>query len=402
MAAMLFPLSVLAAQPALAATTDSLLTGETLSAGQALWSADNRYEAIMQTDGNLVVYGPSGAGWNIAKQVGGGARLVMQSDGNLVVYAASGSAAWSSSTAASHGDRLTLQSDGNLVIYDGSSRPLWSSLGGPTGLHGDSLNAVQSLSAGQAIWSADSAYAAIMQTDGNLVVYGPNGAAWDSRTSFGGGGVLVLQSDGNLVVYKPASSPAWSTTTSFGNGGVLVMQTDGNLVLYQPGGAASWSSRGGLIQPPTAPIAGGNYPNDGALCSHTGNRNGPCTQYDWGYKQTNGSWALLSGRGFGYRNCTDYAAWRRGLKWSSFGFPVGVGNAADWKTYAGTAGLRVSGTPAVGAIAWWGTKVGSAFGHVSIVTSINMDGTVETGDYNGDNLGNLGTQHSQVADAYLI
>lgn len=355
----------------------------------------------MQTDGNLVVYGPTGAVWSTAQLVGNGARAVMQSDGNLVVYTAAGAAAWSSSTALSHDDHLVMQSDGNLVVYDSSGRPMWSSNGGATGLHGDSLIAGQNLNAGQEIWSADGRYQTVTQTDGNLVVYGPSGPIWWSRTGFGNGGVLMMQSDGNLVVYAPGGVAAWSTTTGFGNGGVLVMQADGNLVLYKPGGSAAWSNNGGLVQQQAVQTTGGNYPANGALCSHTGVRDGSCYQYDWGYQTSSGSWALFSPRKFAHRNCTDYAAWRRNLTWGSFRFPAGVGNASDWKAYASNAGLRVS-PPAVGAIAWWGTEVGSGFGHVSIVTSVIGDGSVETIDYNGDDLGNLGTEQSQRADAYLI
>ena len=48
-------LSVASAAPA-AASADTLAAGQTLNPGQALWSADGRYEAVMQTDGNFVEY----------------------------------------------------------------------------------------------------------------------------------------------------------------------------------------------------------------------------------------------------------------------------------------------------------------------------------------------------------
>ena len=51
-----------------------------------------------------------------------------------------------------------------------------------------------------------------MQSDGNFVIYGPNGALWATNTSGNPGAYLVVQGDGNLVVYKPV--PIWATNTN--------------------------------------------------------------------------------------------------------------------------------------------------------------------------------------------
>ena len=114
------------------------------------------------------------------------------------------------------------------------------------------------------------------------------------------------------------------------------------------------------------------------------------------------SWCLsnydLSALGFGYRNCTDYAAYELNeqlggtvpnpkFTYTAYGFSNG--NAAGWKS-AITAKLgsqAANGTPATGSVAWWGTEVGSGFGHVAIVTGVNYnsDGSVNsitTADYN--------------------
>lgn len=142
---------------------------------------------------------------------------------------------------------------------------------------------------------------------------------------------------------------------------------------------------------------GGGYPDDGALCAHTGVRNGRCYDYDWGYRLSNGSWKLLSGRGFAYRNCTDFVAWDLGLTWSSFRFPAGKGNAADWKAYAANAGFRVNSAPAVGDIAWWG----GGFGHVAVVTGVAGDGSATVAEYNHDAAGDFDARGGVRADAYL-
>jgi len=91
-----------------------------------------------------------------------------------------------------------------------------------------------------------------MQGDGNIVVYGPNGAAWASWTAVPGT-VLVLQTDGNLVAYA-GSRAVWFTGTDGSGANRLVMQDDGNLVLYRADGAPVWSTgtRGGAALCPPA------------------------------------------------------------------------------------------------------------------------------------------------------
>jgi hypothetical protein len=112
-------------QPAPLSRTSTLSAGQTLASGQALWSTDGQYEAVMQADGNFVVY-PAGGAAKWDTQTGTrGSTITMQTDGNLVVYAPGGQQAlWSSSTAPSSGDSLVMQTDGNLVVYS-SSGAIW-------------------------------------------------------------------------------------------------------------------------------------------------------------------------------------------------------------------------------------------------------------------------------------
>jgi hypothetical protein len=158
-----------------------------------------------------------------------------------------------------------------------------------------------------------------------------------------------------------------------------------------PGAAASQpvDDRGGRGS------VGGDYPDADAVdCSAPPPRGFGI--YSW---CKNGTW--LSPRGFGYRNCTDYAAWVLGLTRANFRFPnAQVGNAKDWKAYAPNAGLTVhdSSHPTVGDIAWWG---GGGFGHVAVVTAVYPSGSVDTVDYNGDAHGNKTTRSQTRAEAYL-
>jgi len=89
--------------------------------------------------------------------------------------------------------------------------------------------------------STDGRFTAIMQTDGNFVVYyNGHGALWATGTNGNSGAYVVLQADGNLVVRRSNGTAAWASNTS-GTGLYLTMQTDGNLVMYGNGGAY-WSS----------------------------------------------------------------------------------------------------------------------------------------------------------------
>jgi len=103
--------------------TNTLHAGSTLKAGDKLVSSSGFYSAVMQGDGNFVVYGPHGHGWNTRPSTAN--RIVMQRDGNLVSYDYMNKATYASRTNPSEEDRLVMQSDGNLVIYSGCTA-LWS------------------------------------------------------------------------------------------------------------------------------------------------------------------------------------------------------------------------------------------------------------------------------------
>ena len=73
---------------------------------------------VYQNDGNLVLYGPSGALWasNTVGQPPGFAT--MQDDGNVVVYRADGVPIWATDTSGMPGAELRVQDDGRLVLAD--------------------------------------------------------------------------------------------------------------------------------------------------------------------------------------------------------------------------------------------------------------------------------------------
>lgn len=104
-----------------------LQSNEALLPSQSLRSLDSRFRLIVQhTDGNVVLYGPSGALWATNTGTGQSTIMIMQADGNLVIRGPANELVWSSGTGGNPGAYLRVQSDGNLVIYSGST-PVWSS-----------------------------------------------------------------------------------------------------------------------------------------------------------------------------------------------------------------------------------------------------------------------------------
>jgi hypothetical protein len=118
---------------------DRLNTGERLTRGQRLTSANGRYHLLMQEDGNVVEYDGAprlvNGRWTGTVRWATGTRsssgvLLMQEDGNLVMYDGaprlvngrwSGAAKWSSGSRG-NGCMLLLQDDGNPVVYQGAPR----------------------------------------------------------------------------------------------------------------------------------------------------------------------------------------------------------------------------------------------------------------------------------------
>lgn len=109
-------------------TCGTLYQGMQLQVGQQLDSCDGRFDLILQSDGNLVLYEGSTALW-AANTVGSGAALAtMQDDGNFVVYTSGGTAVFDTGTEGSGcGTFLAVQTDGNLVVYDGAGTAVWAS-----------------------------------------------------------------------------------------------------------------------------------------------------------------------------------------------------------------------------------------------------------------------------------
>lgn len=121
--------------------------GDTLLPGEYLVSPDRTARALLQDDGNLVVYKKQADGsdkmvWATHTYDGNtlgkllGAKLIVQEDHNLVLYTKEGAPAWATNTHERGTGRATLAlgDEGILVLVDEAEPPvaLWNS--GPSGL----------------------------------------------------------------------------------------------------------------------------------------------------------------------------------------------------------------------------------------------------------------------------
>ena len=110
-------------------SSPNMLSGSVLHDSGSL-NSQSGYTAVIQGDGNFVVYHESNPVWssNTCGKGRGPYSLNMQHDGNLVVYDSSTHAIWSSNTSGKGKQpyKLIMQVDGNLVLYDSNKKPLWA------------------------------------------------------------------------------------------------------------------------------------------------------------------------------------------------------------------------------------------------------------------------------------
>ena len=109
--------------------TSILYMGDTLAKGASIYSPGQRYQLTLQTDGNLVIYDSGKNGQAIwSSRTNGKAvnHAIMQTDGNFVIYGFP-QALWATNTSAITSATLELQDDGNLVVYESYSAAVWTS-----------------------------------------------------------------------------------------------------------------------------------------------------------------------------------------------------------------------------------------------------------------------------------
>ena len=176
------------------------------------------------------------------KSCDGRFELAMQNDGNLVLYVAS-VPLWSSKTDRTSGEVAVMQTDGNFVLYDAHSHPLFATgterhPGAHLAIQGDGNVVVYE--GATPVWDTHTSGFPAKPTGCGLIESGRGLVAGESVSSCDGHHVFVQQSDGNLVLYHDGR-PTWASHTEGSNATHVVMQGDGNLVIYGRTGAL-WAS----------------------------------------------------------------------------------------------------------------------------------------------------------------
>ena len=225
-------------------------------------AANGWEQLVWQTDGNLVVYDEKGPRWATGTNTPTVSGVCWQGDGNLVVYdpGKTGGVSWASGTGG-RGITLKFLKDCTLGIQDANGNLIWTASGTApcaSGVNGPTVSdAIWSpsgaLATNQQLVSPNGLYRAVMQADGNFVIYDQSSKAiWATNTngqqhapySFD------VQGDGNVVLYADGCNSntqchvTWASNTNGKGVGpyYLIMQNDGNLVVYDSTGAATWAS----------------------------------------------------------------------------------------------------------------------------------------------------------------
>ncbi len=238
---------------------DRLNAGTRIIRGQSIPSVDHKIKLSLENNGELalIVVATNEILWSAMTMGSDAAYAIMQDDGNLVVYNNSQKPLWASNTYGHGGAYLTLQADGNMVIYQNNT-PLWAT--GTVGwmhctppareqqwLVGGKLLPGQHLYKGESILSENKKLKLIMQDNGNLVLFANsnvasyNDALWSTDTKNTDASFALMQHDGNLVVYNNSRKPLWSSKTNGHPGAYLIMEKGGNMVIKQDN-AQLWES----------------------------------------------------------------------------------------------------------------------------------------------------------------
>ncbi|HSW75157.1 MAG TPA: CHAP domain-containing protein [Candidatus Saccharimonadales bacterium] len=124
------------------------------------------------------------------------------------------------------------------------------------------------------------------------------------------------------------------------------------------------------------------YPDAGMPCEHAPyNATGACSNYDWGptHTENKDDPSEYSSRGYTYRNCTDWVAYRVHQVSAGVITVPGLGNGGQWYDHAPASEQSLNAKPGEAAV-----EPGNP-GHVAFVESVNdKDGTITVSEYNYD------------------
>ena len=219
------------------------------------------YQLSLGTDGNLyLINNQTDAQTNLTNltySFGVPIVATMQSDGNFVIYQGS-TALWASNTSGNPGAYLTLDDQGNVAILSPSGTLL-------SNIHGtySSTNPYSQMAQGQSLFSnvvnakhPDSLYVTVSSGNPYQLVLGEDGILrlrdtsnniiWSSSYSVsganipgGGAYIAIMQTDGNFVVYQDQLGEqvaVWASNTGGNSGAYLQLDNTGNLEILSSSG----------------------------------------------------------------------------------------------------------------------------------------------------------------------
>ena len=229
-----------------------LMAGGMVTVSDPLSTSTGDVLLTLLSDGNLVLQRPVPGTvlWQTSTSGQPGTHAIMQADGNFVLYDADGTALWATGTWNNPGAWIILQDDGRLVVYSPSGQPLWASSLPSIMVAGQQLNP------GDAIYSSAGRVALELGLDGNLVLSRADTSTtlWQSDTAGQPGVHAIMQTDGNFVLYDADGTALWATGTWNNPGAWIVLQDDGNLVVYTSAHASLWASDTVQTWPPMSAI----------------------------------------------------------------------------------------------------------------------------------------------------
>jgi YD repeat-containing protein len=242
------------------ATADTLRMGEQMD---ELWSTNGRFLFAHQGDGNIVLYdtcfSPGDVLWNSGTEWAGNGTTASLTNGGLSL-SRDGRLLWLMGTvddATDHpGAYLDVQNDGNVVIYDGGE-VLWATLwepsfhwpepcGGSTPPDPGNPDADVRLNPGDSLGtltSPNGQYQLVFDPQqGNVILSSGGQRLWDMGAS--GGARAVMQTDGNFVIYADGGSShplRWVNNGGHqSEGWYMRLTNDGRVELRNAAGQVMW------------------------------------------------------------------------------------------------------------------------------------------------------------------
>jgi outer membrane protein assembly factor BamB len=221
-----------------------------LNRGWSILSPNGQYKLILTYGGNLVelaLYGKAIFSTNTNLGRSRGDHAIVQADGNFVVYDQSGHPLWSTGTHGNPYAFLALNNAGALQILQADTgKVLWTASHNVTMSDGvTTVTSPLTLNKEKSIQSPNGEYRLTFQNNGNLVEYGPGGVVVFASNTADVSWVMrdaTFESDGNFVIYNHWGHPVWSTGTKGNPGAVLTLNDSGTLQILQAGtGKVLWT-----------------------------------------------------------------------------------------------------------------------------------------------------------------